>query len=147
MPSMREDIGRFVAKVVVGNTDSDCWRWLGKINTYGYACFWYRGGEYKASRFAYELLVGEIPEGLEIDHLCRNRGCVNPTHLEPVTRKVNAQRGRNSNREKTHCIKGHEYTADNIYWSIASNGQKSRQCRACAIKVQSRINKKRRYRV
>jgi len=92
-----------------------------------------------AHRFSYQLLVGNIPEGLEIDHLCRNKICVNPAHLEAVTHLTNMRRGdHNRGRHhaaKTHCPKGHEYTPENTYTShrALSDGTVglSRFCRAC----------------
>ncbi len=86
-----------------------------------------------AHRFSYRHHVGEIPEGLELDHLCRIRHCVNPLHLEPVTGKVNLMRGDTHaaiNASKTHCPYGHQYSGDNL--RIAYNGQ--RFCRACRKK-------------
>lgn len=82
---------RFWSKV---EKSSGCWAWTGHKNRNGYG--WTLGPKGKgesAHRIAYELLVGPIPEGLQIDHLCRNRACVNPDHLEPVTQRVNWQRG------------------------------------------------------
>ena len=74
-----------------------CWIWIGAIGTGGYGNFWVGpdrlSDRMRAHRFAYESMVGPIPEGLDLDHLCRNRACVNPAHLEPVTRRVNLRRG------------------------------------------------------
>lgn len=80
-----------------------------------------------AHRVAYEEIMGPVPEGLELDHLCRTRSCVNPSHLEPVTHRENMNRGDVATRRKTHCPKGHPYDEENtgIY-----NGY--RNCRACA---------------
>jgi hypothetical protein len=112
----------------VGRADPDqCWEWLGTRNDRGYGRFAIpspTGGmrQVRAYRFAYELLVGAIPEGLEIDHLCRNRGCVNPAHLEPVTHRENMFRAR-----QTHCKHGHEFTEANSY--LPPSG--GRECRLC----------------
>lgn len=103
-----------------------CWIWTAFIDRDGYGLFHNRKiGTKRAHRFAYEGSIGPIPEGLVLDHLCRNRACVRPTHLEPVTDKVNAERGMVATR--THCIRGHEFTERNTY--IKSNG--TRCCRAC----------------
>ena len=85
------------------------------------------GAYLQAHRVVYEALVGPIPDGLWIDHLCRNRSCVNPDHLEPVTPKENIRRGVKSKRNWTACPKGHTYTPDNTYWR--PTGQ--RRCRDC----------------
>lgn len=86
---------RFWAKV---DRSGDCWRWTGALarGGYGFAVVGSRDDPQRyrnAHRFAYELSVGPIPEGLELDHLCRNRRCVNPAHLEPVTHSENMRRG------------------------------------------------------
>jgi len=83
-----------------------------------------------AHRFAYEALVGPIPEGLKLDHLCRNRACVNPDHTEPVTDRVNTLRGFGPtamNARATHCSEGHEFTDENTYL----NQSGSRVCLTC----------------
>lgn len=116
---MRSRLDRFFARVA---ERGDCWVWTGSVDRGGYGKF--GGKTVSAHRFAYESLVGEIPPGLELDHLCRNRACVNPSHLEPVTRKVNLERARDL---RTTCPKGHEYTEENtIRWR--NNG---RRCRIC----------------
>lgn len=110
-----------------------CWLWLGTKNTGGYGSIWVHGHHVFAHRFAYELLVGPIPEGLEPDHLCRNHSCVNPAHLEPVPHGENVRRGtggrdaRERQLRKTHCPQGHPYDLFNTYY--APNGE--RACRAC----------------
>lgn len=89
-----------------------CWEWTAYKNPKGYGHFYRAGRWEKAHRVAYELLVGPIPRGLELDHLCRNRACVNPDHLEPVTRKVNNLRGSSPtsyNARRTECAKGHPF--------------------------------------
>lgn len=72
---------------------SGCWLWLGEINRNGYGRVWVSGKRLMAHRHLYERLVGPIPEGLVLDHLCRNRSCCNPAHMDPVTVRVNTLRG------------------------------------------------------
>ena len=97
-----------------------CWLWTGTLGPGGYGRL--RHSELRKSvaahRFAYELLVGPIPEGLQIDHLCRVHGCVNPAHLEPVTGKENQHRGfsfAGINHRKTHCPRNHPLSGENLY--------------------------------
>ena len=120
---------RFWTKV--HKTDT-CWLWTGGIS-HGYGSFDLPGvGRWRAvraHRFAYEALVGPIPEGMVIDHLCRVKACVNPDHLEPVTQRTNLLRGQSFaavNAAKTHCVHGHEFTPAN---TIVSPGR--RRCRSC----------------
>jgi hypothetical protein len=103
---------------------SKCWTWTGAINSSGYGHAWSAGKMVAVHRVAYETLVGPIPAGLDIDHLCRNRACYNPTHLEPVTRQENARRGAVL---ITHCPAGHAYEGANLY--VDPEGH--RRCRDC----------------
>lgn len=102
-----------------------CWTWLGTLKRDGYGTTSIDGRFGTVHRLAYERYVGPIPEGLEIDHLCRNRACCNPAHLEPVTRQEHARRGVWATR--THCAYGHELAGDNLI--IRPEG--SRRCREC----------------
>lgn len=114
-----------------------CWEWTGATNKKGYGELKFQFSEgivyLKAHRVFYELFVGEIPEGLEIDHLCRNRKCVNPKHLEPVTTQENIMRGNGLavlNSRKTCCVNGHPFTPENIIRTKWRNGN-GRACREC----------------
>lgn len=115
----------------------DCWMWTGAKNREGYGRINY-GGHSKsalAHRIAYTEFVGPIPEGLQLDHLCRNPACINPAHLEAVTNRMNCERGltgkhgKNGDywRAKTHCPHGHRYDLINTYWDRHGH----RFCRAC----------------
>jgi hypothetical protein len=104
---------------------SGCWEWQGSRNQLGYG----RSGKTYSHRVAYEKAVGLIPEGLDLDHLCRNRGCGNPSHLEPVTHYENCRRGSQANQ--THCVNGHAFDGDNLIWRFRRTGAPYRQCRQC----------------
>ena len=119
------------------NKTTGCWLWTGSIRTDGYGQFWNGQRNVKAHRFAYEDRGREIPDGLELDHLCRNRACVNPDHLEPVTHLTNIRRGNSGapQRARTHCPRGHEYSPENTY---TAPGQTKRGCRTCRIEASKR---------
>lgn len=125
-PTSRE---RFESKI---HKTADCWEWGGTIYNTGYGKFTVGKKAFLAHRYSYELYVGEVPEGLVIDHLCRNRRCVNPDHLEPVTNEENLFRGlgyRIMNGMDDSCIRGHKYTEENTYWPPNGGGMR---CRTCA---------------
>lgn len=111
------------------DTNTGCWLWTDAL-TDGYGYFWDGTRKVGAHRFAYELLIGPIPDGRVIDHRCRTRGCVNPAHMEPVAPGVTVLRGKSFAAvyaRATHCVNGHEFTPENTH--IRKDGR--RQCRAC----------------
>lgn len=110
----------------VDKQSDGCWCWTGSLKETGYAQFYDGTKVVRAHRWAYEQLTGPIPEGRHLDHTCRVRHCVNPDHLEPVTKRENERRGLKGEL-KTHCTKGHEYTEENTY--RYKNGH--RRCRQC----------------
>ena len=119
---------RFWSKV---DKSSDCWIWTAARYPSGYGVFVVKHGVLRpAHRIAYLLTHGAIPDGLELDHLCRNRLCVNPDHLEPVTHQVNCLRGESpsaNHARRTSCVNGHPFDERNTH--IRPDG--SRKCRAC----------------
>lgn len=135
---MRSVAERFASKVnVLGPLPDDaalgcCHVWTAALNSCGYGSFFLDGSMRAAHRVAYEMQVGRIPDGRELDHLCRNRACVNPAHLDPVTHHENMTRSPllrlsgQPERDRTHCPHGHPYDTSN---TVLRNGK--RECRTC----------------
>lgn len=124
---------RFFSKVDISD---QCWNWLGSNNGDGYGQIWFNGRMVLVHRICFEHFNHKIPDGMVIDHKCRNRSCVNPNHLQVVTLKENIQLGipyrkdfyntGNRNIKRTHCKRGHEFTQENLVKSA-----KGRMCRTC----------------
>ncbi|QHB37267.1 HNH endonuclease [Gordonia phage Gudmit] len=124
-PRMTEKITR------VQRGDWDCWQWNGCRNPKGYGNVTHNGRLWLTHRLTYTLLVGEIPEGLQIDHLCKYTSCCNPAHLEPVTAKEN--NARKYECAKDRCVHGHPLAGVNLRIKILRNGESRRVCRVCNI--------------
>jgi hypothetical protein len=125
--AVTDPVERFWAKV---DQSGECWVWTASANNVGYGWFWDGQRNQLAHRWAYELLVGPIPDGLQLDHLCRNRRCVRPDHLEAVTRRENILRGVGvgaKNAAKTHCLRNHPFDEANTH--LGPSGK--RFCRLC----------------
>jgi hypothetical protein len=120
---------------------SACWPWTGYHDRKGYGRISREGRSAGAHRAAYELAIGPIPDGFQLDHLCRNPPCINPLHLEPVTSAENTRRGETgiNNRSKTHCPSGHPYDEANTYVNAASG---ARCCRICGREAVDRYRRK-----
>lgn len=115
----------------VDKQDGGCWLWTASVRPDGYGEFRAHGRLVRPHRFAYEALVGPIPEGMVMDHLCRVRHCVNPAHLEPVTPRENVVRGVGSTIIRLRvCGNGHEMTAANTYVRPDTGHEVCRRCKA-----------------
>ena len=126
-------IERFWKRVRKLGGEDACWLWGGSIDNKGYGRLNFKGRSLRAHRVSYELHKGRIPAALVLDHRCRNRWCVNPKHLEPVTVRENTLRGESVAAQRaraTHCPLGHALGGDNIYVRPDRNGR-TRECKQC----------------
>ncbi|MDO8672706.1 MAG: HNH endonuclease signature motif containing protein [Dehalococcoidia bacterium] len=147
-PVKRERIERRFWPKVEKAPDSECWRWTAAFDWGGYGQFAVTHLSIQpAHRVAYELLIAEVPDELEIDHLCRNRWCVNPAHLEPVTHRENMERGLGTMAtplRTNHCKRGHEFTTTN---TVISKRNGARHCKTCQQYRPRHIEYERAYRL
>lgn len=137
-PRIRNDLyerapftAKTLAKVDKPDGEDGCWIWTGHVSNRGYGQLETTNGSVQAHRLFYFKLVGST--NLTLDHLCRNKACCNPAHLEPVTHAENVSRGTSGQylRDRTHCPQGHPYSGDNLYIN-RSAGRSRRVCRTCA---------------
>lgn len=119
----------------VVNKSTGCWNWTGYIEKEGYGQVWLKSehGTRRPHRIEYENKYGPIPSGMVLDHLCRNRSCVNPEHLEIVSHRENILRGEGitaQNAKKTQCLRGHPFSGENLRTQFRK-GKPERVCKAC----------------
>ena len=125
-----KQIQKFIKRIKM-DLLSDCWNWVGYLSKDGYARISINGIQSYGHRLSYQYWKGNIPNGLQLDHLCRNRKCVNPNHLECVTTQENIRRGfsiATINSLKTHCKRGHEYTVKNTWYRKDRTGRFCKKC-------------------
>lgn len=133
MTQTTADLDRFWSYV---DRTGECWLWTGwarESRNAPYGIFSFAGRDRRAHRWIYEQLVGPIPDGMQIDHLCRRTLCVRPEHLEPVSGHENILRGTSPvavNAAKTHCVHGHPLSGSNLRMAL-SRGLPTRRCREC----------------
>lgn len=127
------EIQRFESKFI---KTSSCWEWNSPLDRDGYGTFYFRKRNRRAHRVAYYIYVGDIPNGLVIDHICLKPNCVRPDHLRAITQRENTLDGRGVgaiNARKTHCKLGHKF--DKVYG-------KQRYCTICSNAKSKRLQKK-----
>ncbi len=131
---------RFLVKIEKQPGPDGCWLWTARVNDDGYGEFRAFAKNVKAHFYSFVIYKGPVPQGLEIDHECKRRNCVNPRHLRAIPHAKNVIRGEEHyKRQQTHCQRGHEFTAANTGYN-----REKRYCRACSNAAQNA--RKRKYR-
>lgn len=127
-----------MAKVAWNGDEDECWEWQGAVQSAGYGNMGVRGGRTDlVHRISYREFVGPIGANMTIDHLCENKLCVNPAHLESVPEAVNNLRGSSppaQNAQKTHCPQGHPYDQSNGYVNPTTGYRQCRKCQAAHLR-------------
>ena len=126
-----KELEKIVKQLEYFKQEGNCWKWTGRIDRYGYSVV-------NVHRLMFELFKGQIPKGLVIDHLCSERNCFNPEHLEALTQQEKTLRGNGldaQNAKKTHCKRGHELSGDNLEKYALTKGH--RRCLKCKNQSQS----------
>lgn len=134
MSELNEKISAWFESGRIAEASSGCWVWQKAKDRQGYGFIKVNGFQWRAHRLSYHLCIGSIPEGMTIDHLCRNSSCVRPDHLEAVSNKENVLRGVGisaNNARKTHCKRGHLLSPDNLI-----KHSRQRVCKACHLQSQ-----------
>jgi hypothetical protein len=136
-------IERFLTRVEIA--PNGCWEWKTPSSKRCYGTFHLKDKSIKAHRFSYQYFVGSIPEGLTLDHLCRNLSCVNPDHLELASKRTNILRGMGipaKNARATHCPKGHPYDLFNTYNLLDDRDRNARFCKLCHREANKRYRRR-----
>lgn len=140
-------IERFWSKVDKSAGPDECWLWNASLSAKGYAYFWCNRKVTYGHRVSYMIAKGAILEEMMVDHICRNRACVNPIHLRQVTSRTNSVENSVSapakNTAKTHCDYGHPFSEENTKWVKGKNNIRSRECKTCKIANNAKFNARR----
>jgi len=136
IPEFTDDfVERFMRNIDMSKGLFECWEWMGSKDAYGYGQIGRNCHMYKVHRVLYTYFVSIIPFGLTLDHKCRNRSCVNPSHLEPVSNHENILRGESftaKQSRQTYCINGHPLSGENLSIRYNKDGSfRARQCQTC----------------